>query len=442
MLKQFKEFIEQEGLFGSQNHILVAVSGGVDSMVMLDLLIKGKYPASIAHCNFKLRGKDSDLDEEFVRDFAKMHGMPFFCKSFDTSRYARKKGISIQMAARELRYKWFEELRAQEGCDHIATGHNMNDNAETFFVNLLRGTGLAGLTGISAKTGYLVRPLLSFLREDIEVYAARNEIAYRTDRSNNETKYLRNYIRHHIITQFVSQRQDFISSLHGTMQKLDEVHSVYLEYIDILKRKILEHSHGRTLVRISSLKVLEHPHVVLYEILRPFGFNEGMINDILDAMNGTPGKQFFTSTHKLTIDREFLMLEDIIPQDEKQYIIPRCKKELTEPLNIMFRLVKAVESEISGDPALAFLDFEKIEFPLKLRKWQHGDVFYPLGMKRPKKLSDFFIDSKVPLPDKDNIWLLCSGEDIIWVVGYRIDERFKVSESTQKILLVEWKKDY
>ncbi len=408
-------------------------------MVMLDLFERSDYPVGIAHCNFKLRGDESDMDADFVQGIASERNISFYYTSFDTIQYARDKGLSIQMAARELRYGWFEEIRKTEGFDLISTGHNLDDNVETFFVNLLRGTGLAGLTGIPVKSGKVIRPILFATRNDIEEYAKDMNIRFRTDSSNNETKYLRNKIRHEIVPLLNSLQNDFNVLMDNTMQRLDQINGLYIDYINLLRNDLLKNKGERFLVSISSIKNLKYPETVLFELLKPFGINTGMLGDLLYVVNhGISGKQLETETHILTRDRDFLLIDPKAHSMKKQFIITRCKPEIIEPVHLEFKVMKMDACEINDNPNMAYLDHDKIEFPLKLRKWQKGDVFYPLGMKNSKKLSDFFIDQKVSLPDKEKAWLLCSGNDIVWVVGYRIDDRFKVTGSTKKVFVVRF----
>jgi len=438
MLQQFKEFIRSRDLFDEKSMILLTVSGGVDSVVMADLFREAGYHFAIAHCNFQLRGEDSEGDERFVAALARKYGSKFFSVRFDTHEYAQSMGISIQMAARELRYSWFEKIRREENFDFIATGHQMDDLVETFFINLIRGTGIAGLTGIPVKVGTIVRPLLFATREQILEYASSKGLSFREDRSNNEIKYLRNFIRHRIIPLFLEQQPDFSRTIFETTQKLKVAHLAYSQLIENLQKRFLKQVGERYTLELDFLKNLDDQEYILFEILRPFGFSHSVTRDICRAMEGTPGKTFLSSSHQINLDRNVLLIDKRVEQQTESFFVPRCQKKISHPLHLNFKVEKIEEVKIKDDPDLAFLDYDKIEFPLKLKKWEKGDSFYPLGASGHKKVSDFLIDKKIPLPDKDKIWLLCSAGNIVWIVGHRIDHRFRVTKDTRKVLLVSY----
>ncbi|MBU2650827.1 MAG: tRNA lysidine(34) synthetase TilS [Bacteroidetes bacterium] len=438
MLQQFKEFIRSRDLFDEKSMILLTVSGGIDSVVMAELFREAELNFSIAHCNFQLRGEDSEEDERFVTALAKSYNTGFFTARFDTREYADSRGISIQMAARELRYSWFEEIRREGNFNFIATGHQMDDLVETFFINLLRGTGITGLTGIPVKTGTIVRPLLFATREQIQEYASLKGLSFREDRSNNEIKYLRNFIRHRIIPLFQKQQPDFNRTIFETTQRLKLAQHAYSNYIEDLRKQFLQQDGERVILKLDFLKNLDEQESVLFELIRPFGFSYAVTMDICRALGGTPGKTFLSSSHRISLDRNVLLIDELIEERSEKFFIPRCQKKISQPFQLTFKVEKIDEFRIIDNPDLAFLDYEKIEFPLILKNWEKGDFFYPLGSSGHKKISDFLIDKKIPLPDKNKIWLLCSAGNIVWIIGHRIDHRFRVTKDTRKVLVVSY----
>ncbi|MFW5645424.1 MAG: tRNA lysidine(34) synthetase TilS, partial [Bacteroidota bacterium] len=392
----------------------------------------------VAHCNFGLRGKESDEDEQFVKEYSLRCSIPFDSKRFDTLSYAGDNNISIQMAARELRYTWFNELKMEKGFDFVATAHNLDDQIETFFINLSRGTGIRGLTGIPLKNGILLRPLSHFTRNKIEAYAIRQGITWREDTSNLSTKYIRNKIRHQIFPLLREINPSFEKTMEENMDKLSKVQSVYLKHIEERKGYILHKSGKQYIIPINSLLEEEFGEYVLYEILSDLNFSPSSIKDIWKSLKSIPGKKFYSDTHRLIKDRQELIIESKHPSQEKKYYIDKEQRYINNPLKLSIEYHENKDFSIPPYPDIACLDADRLNFPLIIRKWHPGDFFHPLGMANTKKLSDFFVDNKLSIPQKENVWLLCSGQDIAWIIGQRIDDRFKIRNKTRNIMKIQF----
>jgi len=438
MLDQFKNFISKEELFLPKAKILLAVSGGVDSVVMTDLFHHAGYDFGIAHCNFQLRGDESKLDQVFVKKISEKYNVPCYCKKFKTKEFAEEHGISIQMAARTLRYDWFEKVLKTESYTYLATAHHLDDQVETFFINLLHGTGISGLHGILPKINSLVHPLMFTYRKNIEDYANENKLAFRVDSSNKSVKYTRNKLRHQIIPLFHKINPEFNQTINKNVERFREVEHIYKEAIQRENDKVFFKRPNKTLISIPLLRKLYPLKTYLYEFLSPYNFSFPIVCDIVAALDDISGKQFFSPTHRLIKDRELLIItkrRKRSKEEEGPIYINEQDIIIKNPLNI--KITKSLIKEDLKIPVsrmVACLDIDKLSFPLEFRKWKKGDFFYPLGMKTRKKISDFFIDNKFSLIDKENTWLLCSRGKIVWVVGYRIDNRFKIGPNTRKII--------
>ena len=408
----------------ANKRLILSLSGGIDSMVLADLLLKAKADFVVAHCNFHLRGKESDGDEQFVRDYAERNGLTLYVKQFDTVDYAKTHGVSIEMAARELRYAWFEELRQQLGYDYIAVAHHADDQLETFFINLLRGSGIRGLKGMRPVNGNIIRPLLDVSREEIHQYAVENGVQWREDHTNAETKFLRNKIRHELLPVIDSISQEGRASVLKSINHLASENELYRELLKEKLDVIIEHDDDIQKTPHSSF-LTPHSSLLLFEWLRDYGFNEDQVHFIHEAMNGQPGTSFFSPTHRITVERDGLELT------------PICQKSNTS-IEISYQQIINDESfALDPSPEVAQLDYDKLTFPLQLRKWQPGDRFHPLGMKGSKLLSDFLKDLKLTTNQKENVNVLVTPkEEIVWVVGYRVDDYFKVTKETKKVLRV------
>ncbi|SHE84157.1 tRNA(Ile)-lysidine synthase [Mariniphaga anaerophila] len=440
MQTRFIDYVNKKQLFEPHQKVLLAVSGGIDSMVLLHLFEKSGFQYGVVHCNFQLRGEDSDKDEDFVKQHVCSHGVPFFNTRFETEEYAGLNGISIEMAARELRYNYFEQIRANNNYDFIATAHHQDDLLETFFLNLSRKTGIRGLTGIKEKSGCLIRPLLFANRKEIDDFARTSFIEYREDRTNSEVVYQRNFIRHRILPLFQSLNPAFSNNLSETISNLRETEEVYTFFIEEEKKKAVSVKGTETSVKIERLLSSPFPRVLLFEILTGYGFNPKVISQVFQSLNNFSGKQFLSKTHRLVKDREQLFITQLPENGKQVFYVEEDETRLFEPLNLVVEKMPAENFQLEKSPDVACLDLDKLEFPLLIRKWQHGDYFQPLGMTGFKKLSDFFIDEKIPVHEKENTWLLCSGQKIVWVVGHRIDNRFKVTSATRQMAKIRLNK--
>jgi tRNA(Ile)-lysidine synthase len=434
MLDQFKAYINRCNLITEGDRLVLALSGGIDSMVLADLLLKLKVQFVAAHCNFHLRGEESDGDEKFVREYAERNGIQCFVKHFDTEQYASEQGVSIEMAARDLRYAWFEELRQQLGYEKIAVAHHADDQAETFFINLLRGAGLRGLKGMQPKNGVIIRPLLWASREQIHQYAIENQILWREDHTNAESVYLRNKIRNQLLPVFDELQPE---ARQGLYKSLDYLFAENELYRVLLKEKFIQMVVDEENCQIAGKQWFKDGFQLLFEWLRQFDFNTDQCRFIFEAMETGFGNKYFSSTHQLVIGRNELQLSEIKPVVDEEIQIEIGEEEINSPIHLRFsRIEKSSDFVIDKSSDVALLDVDKIHFPLTLRHWRHGDRFHPLGMKGSKLLSDFFVDQKFTEVQKQSVFLLVSAEnEILWVVGYRIDDRFKITDTTKSIFV-------
>jgi tRNA(Ile)-lysidine synthase len=440
MFDNFLQHNKEHQLFDSNDKILLTISGGIDSMTMLHLFLKGGYSIAIAHCNFRLRGIESDGDQQFVSNVAKQLKIPFYTISFNTKQIAADKKISIQMAARDLRYKWFYDIANKNGYTKIATAHNLNDVAETFLINLSRGTGIKGLTGITVKNGNIIRPLLFAPRNTIKAYSRSNKIDFREDSSNAETKYLRNAIRHLIVPAFENISPNFLQAVQHTSRLLFSANKIYLQGIDNMRNQIFKTKNEEVQLDISQLTPDKVNPEILYELLRPYGFSLDSCLKILEAKNSQPGLTFWSATHRIVKDRENFILTPIREQEDNEFeIFEDTQPEETPTPFIIKRLKINQLPKTKTTKHQALFDADTIKFPLTLRKWRDGDFFYPFGMEGKKKLSDFFTDNKFSRNEKEAAWLLTSGKNIIWVVNHRSDNRFRITKNTTEVISIETK---
>ena len=407
---------------------LLAVSGGRDSVVMAHLFANCGLQFDIAHCNFHLRGEESNEEMVFVQKLPFLTSQKVFVKEFDTIAIQQKSGKSIEMVARELRYQWFEELGKEY--DYIVTAHHANDNAETVIMNLLRGTGVRGMCGIPQKNGKIIRPLLRFLSSEIERYVREQEVDFCVDSSNLEVDFLRNKIRHHIIPELEKISPHFLDTF-SKNGKLFQQQTQFLDaQIQQYKNKYLKQTKERVSIAIDELKNNENQSLILYEMLNPFGFNADDVENIVKSLHATSGKRFLSDTHILIKDRNHLIIEKKEPKKEETIFINSIEELETHGFKVE-KIKNDANLEILKSPHLIYVDAEKINFPLTIRSWKKGDFFFPFGMKTKKKLSDFFTDLKIDLLEKQKIRLLCSNEQIVWIIGLRADERFRVDAGTE-----------
>ncbi|MDY4790387.1 MAG: tRNA lysidine(34) synthetase TilS [Bacteroidales bacterium] len=438
MVNRFIQYVKEHNLFENNQTILLAVSGGIDSMILCDLFLKSNFKFAIAHCNFHLRGEESNRDERFVREYAQKNNIKIHVKDFDTYSYMKEKGKSMQVSAREMRYSWFNELLKEEGYSYIATGHHIDDSIETFFMNILRGTGIAGLHGILQKVNLVIHPLLFTGRAEIVNYQKENKLEFVEDSSNATTKYTRNKIRHELIPLVKEIAPNFDKIISKEIERFRETEVVFRSVINDAKTKLLEIENQTIKISIEKLKSYVPQKIFMYEILNDFGFNEATINSIEDALLETSGKQFYSETHRLVKDRDYLLIVKNEPQNLNQYLIEESQTSVYSPIILHMEILKDLQYvKIPKNKEVAMLDYDKLSYPLILRKWKKGDSFFPYGLQGEKKISEFYKNLKYSILDKENQWLLCSENDIIWVVGQRIDDRYKITKSTKTIYKIE-----
>ena len=439
LLDRFLKYIGEHDLIGRDERVLLAVSGGVDSMAMLHLFRDGGYNIGVAHCNFGLRGDESDEDEKSVAEECAKLGVPHYNIRFDTASQVRSSGESVQMVARRLRYDWFDELSTEHGYTKIAIAHHIDDSIETFFINLIRGTGLRGLTGINAINGKLVRPLLFATRREILDYAAANKVPYREDSSNSSTKYLRNKIRLGIIPMI----REISPSFGRTMVRNVERLSFALDFVDrqteIIRGEVTTWEGNSDVIDIDRINPALPRRYVIYELLRPYGFNTDVVADLYHSyLAGRSGTSFSTISHIAYLDRGRIIINRMCETKEFEAKIEQeCADESCVRGLLRFETVEIEDMESLKQPQnVALLDASLVHWPLTVRKWNDGDSFIPFGMDGRKKVSDFLIDEKISMPDKQRQLVVVSGDDIVWLVDRRIDDRYKVTSSTKLVLRI------
>lgn len=441
MRTAFESYITQHQLINPDDRVLVAFSGGPDSVTLATLLLDTGHQIAIAHMNFGLRGSASDADEAFSADFAKKHKLVFHHQSVDAKQYAETQKISLQMAARQLRLQWFQSLCNQYDYDAIGLGHHADDQVETFFINLFRGAGLKGLKAMEPKSGKLIRPLLFADRAQIMQYVKSNKLAYRTDSSNLENIYLRNSIRNKLLPIIESIDVRAISGLKQSILHLKQNHDLYHELLDKQRTSLLKKEGDKMLISKKKLREFSAQQSLLFELLQPFQFDKSLIPRMIAALDGPSGKVFHSRDYVLYVERNFL---ELVPatanENEKPVYIYEPTIFESEQFTLSFRLLKK-DAEFSPAPAshLAFLDADKLQFPLCVRPWKDGDRFSPLGMQNSKLLSDFFTDNKLSHNQKKALRLLCNKNgDIVWIIGMRIDHRYRITGSSRNIMLISF----
>jgi tRNA(Ile)-lysidine synthase len=438
-LTKFLNFIKTQHLFRKRDRVLLAVSGGLDSMVMCDLFLKAGFEFGIAHVNYELRGEDSEGDQQLVRDYAEKHELPFFTTNFPTERLAKEQKKSIQEIARELRYQWLESVRGEQHFNYIATAHHLNDSLETILFNWTKGTSLKGLMGIPVCNDFIIRPLLGLTRAELEAYAADQQIAYRLDQSNTQTKYDRNKIRLEVMPVLKSINPKLEATVSENLQYLDDVHSLYYWSVFHILKKSWSGDEKSSSLNFKILEQFPAPATILFEWLSPFGFNGKQTAQIWNGRERQPGAIYHSNTHELLVDRETFILQ---PRKEKN----KWAQTYTLEKDVAFLQVNEAQLFIeyntnlpevfSEDPYMALLDADLLQFPLTLRHWRKGDQFCPLGMNgQTKKLQDFFTDQKLPRTEKDKVWIVedAAGR-ICWLIGLRLDDRFKITSETQQLI--------
>ncbi len=435
MKEQIQQYIIQHQLLSGEKPVVVGISGGADSVALLHILVSLGYKCIAAHCNFNLRGDESFRDEQFTTDFTQRLQVPLCKISFETNKYAQENRLSVEMAARELRYRWFEELLNTYDADAVAVAHHRDDSVETLLINLTRGSGLTGLTGIKPKNGNVVRPLLCVSREDIYAYIENNGLEYVTDSSNSSDIYTRNFIRLKVIPLLEEINPSVKASLARTANHLYDASLIYNHSIEEARRVIIQNNR----LSISALLSFPAPATILYEMLKPYGFSRTVCESIFTILDKDSGRIFYSSTHRLLKDRSDLLIDVLSGEESKAYLINLEDDNVDLPVELKPEIVVIKEDyQIEKDRKFAYFDFDKLSFPLVLRHWQEGDWFVPFGMKGKKKISDYFSDKKFSLFDKEKTWLLCSGQDVIWIVGERTDNRYRIEKTTKRVLKLKF----
>ncbi|SHL55365.1 tRNA lysidine(34) synthetase TilS [Hymenobacter psychrotolerans] len=441
MLDQVRQFIQEHALFNLETDtLLVAVSGGQDSVALAEVLHQLGAQFAVAHCHFGLRGDEADADEQFVRKLAKKYEVPYFAEFFQTKAFAEQEGISTQMAARALRYEWFERIRRTQGLTYVATAHHQRDAAETMLLNLTHGTGLAGLHGIPPKNGHIVRPLLGIGKPELFEYLVENQLMWREDASNDSPVYQRNRLRQEVLPVLRDINPNLDQTLQFTAERVGGAEEIVRRYVQDTAAEAQRTEADATYLDIRLLQKTAATALVLHELLRPFGFSFPVVKDMVAAFGAESGRRFESPTHRLVKDREQLV---ITPKNLTRFGTHQLQagQEVLkiDGLHLRLELQEVTETfEVPRGKAVAALDADALKFPLIVRPWQEGDWFMPIGMKGKKKISDFLIDQKVPLNLKDNVQVLCSGDGkIAWVIGFRPDERFRVNDDTERVLVVK-----
>ena len=459
LLKIFTDFIRQQNLFQPKDKLLLAVSGGVDSVVLCELCKQAGYDFTIAHCNFQLRGEESNRDENFVKELGKKYEVEVFVKKFDTEKFATENKLSIQVSARELRYAWFNELladlkvrskssgskippwgsltRERTKFRGLLTAHHANDNIETLLMNFFKGTGISGLHGILPKQENIIRPLLFAKKEELSQFATENHLNFVEDSSNALDKYTRNYFRNRLIPDLQKVFPQVEDNLLNNMERFREIELLYNQSVQLEKKKLLEQKGNE--IHIPVLKLLKTAalNTVVYEVIKDYGFTAHQINEVVDLLKSESGKYISSATHRIIKNRNWLIIApNKTTEAENIFIEENDKHIIFQDGEINLELLPTTNHKPQTTNLTAQLNAAEIKFPLLLRKWKPGDYFYPLGMQKKKKLSRFFIDQKLSLTQKEKTWVIEMDKKIIWVVGLRIDDRFKITDSTKNILQI------
>jgi tRNA(Ile)-lysidine synthase len=449
LTEKFKKFIAQENLFSPKEKLLLAISGGIDSVVLCELCHQSGFDFIIAHCNFQLRGQESKRDENFVRTLAEKYGKEFLVKKFDTKNYADENKVSIQVAARELRYAWFTEVvdrwpmtdvrqneqRPTINC--IVTAHHLNDSIETLLMNFFKGTGISGLHGILPKQGKIIRPLLFSKKEELKQFAEENNLKWVEDSSNESDKYSRNYLRLNIIPALKEIYPTLADNLANNINRFKEIEILYHQSIDHHKKNLLEKKGNEIHIPVLKLKKTCPLDAIVYEIIKDYNFSPQQVDEVVNLLDSESGKYIQSSTHRIIKNRNWIIIAPNDPGEAEHLIIEGVGRWQLIVGELQIQKLSATNYKLQNENNIASLDADKISFPLLLRKWKQGDYFYPLGMHKKKKLSRFFIDNKFSKTDKEKSWVLESNKKIAWVIGMRIDDRFKITPQTKNILNIE-----
>ncbi len=472
LLKDFIKNVQQENLFQKNDFLLLAVSGGADSVVLCELCFQAGFHFEIAHCNFQLRGEESERDEKFVRQLGEKYWTKVFVKKFETKKNAEENRISIQVAARKLRYEWFEELlnevsdiryqvsdvrkspgacdteKPQSTIDHspftihhsqfLLTAHHANDNVETLLMNFFKGTGIKGLQGILPRQGNIIRPLLFAKKEEVLAFANENNLEFVDDSSNASNKYTRNYFRNQLIPSIQTVFPKVEENLISNIERFKEVEVLYEQSIQFHKMKLLEQKGNEIHIPVLKLLKTQPLKTIIFEIIKDFGFTSHQTDEVINLLKSESGKFISSSTHKIIKNRNWLIIAPQNTFEALNIFINENDRELNFELGkLVIKFIDSKPAKIPSSNFVATIDAKEIKFPLLLRRWKQGDYFYPLGMQKKKKLSKFFIDQKKSLSDKEKIWVLESNKRIVWIVSERIDDRFKITDKTKDVLFIE-----
>ncbi len=453
LLQAFKSFIVKERLFAPGDRLLLAVSGGLDSMVLTELCHRAGLGFEIVHCNFQLRGAESQRDEDFVVLQAGRYGCGVRVERFDTAAYALSKKVSVQVAARQLRYHWFETLVAAGAARFVVTAHQLDDNIETMLMNFFKGTGIAGMRGMLPGQGHVVRPLLFATRTQLAEFAAEAGLNWVEDSSNQSDKYTRNYFRHQVIPLIEQAYPGALSNLADNLGRFREIEAVYRQSIEMQLRKLLEYRGNEVHIPVEKLRKLSPLATLLYEIVVPYGFSPAQVDAIIGLLDSDSGKYVLSAAggYRLLKNRNWLIISPMETVEAAHILVEesdgvaRCRdgvltfERIGLPAPVGSPMI-GLPPVLDQGPLVALLDASRVRFPLLLRRWRPGDYFYPLGMRKKKKLSRFFIDNKLSVADKERVWVLEMDKKVIWVVGLRIDDRWKVGPGTREVLRIGWER--
>lgn len=432
LLLKLTDFIKSNSLLTKDERFLLAVSGGFDSMFLLNFLYDNKYNVTVAHCNFDLRGEESEGDEELIRNFCNERKIEIMVMKFNTLFYAVSNSLSVQMAARNLRYSWFQNLCIEHGFTKIVTAHHKSDNAETMLINLVRGTGFKGLEGIHPVAGNIVRPLLCLTRYELKQISNYYKFDFREDSSNTDDKYFRNNIRKNVIPEFYKLNHSFEDTMYQNAVVFSHTNKFVNYYLDKIRKKIINKSNENLLINIPELLKCPQPQFVLYSIVSEFGFNAAVCTEMFRSLEGISGKSFYSATHIVLKDRNELIVQLIITQENPEYVVS-AKMTYLKTIHHQWLFKISGNTTIINNNEKVKVDFKKLKFPLTIRKWQIGDKIKPLGMKGTKKLSDIFIDKKLSKLQKNKTWVVESENNIVWVSGIVINDDYKLTEATKKV---------
>lgn len=433
MLQKLKNHIQQNFSFLQDKKLLVATSGGLDSMVLAHLFQKLNLNFALTHCNFQLRSLESDEDQKFVTNYAKQHNIPCFTTKFYTKKYSETHKLSTQVAARNLRYDWFNEILIQEKYDYIITAHHADDDVETFLIHISRGTGLEGLTGIPSQNGNIIRPMLPFSRKEIEKYATENQLVWREDSSNASDKYVRNKIRHHIVPVLKEINDSFLSSFQNTLLHLNQQQTLVDDAVLMVYERVVSEEKEQLKINITALLQYKNYKAYLYQWLHKYGFTAW--NDVYDLVQSQTGKRIESENYILLKDRDYLLLSQKRMMDFETIVINSITESTNFPLNFSFCNLSNISNQNEN---IIFVEESKLQFPLTIRKWNEGDFFYPAGMQGKKKVSKYFKDEKFSQFQKEATWILESNNQIVWIIGHRSDERFKPENTNQNIIQITY----